>query len=90
MIIMPMLPLPPSPSSSDCMKLLSYTNSLMDGLECVLGRLYEVSASPDEAIVLIRNKVETMLSETKVMRANLISINGEAVNMLDERNKGIT
>ena len=83
MIITPMiLPQIPNPSSSDCTTLLSYTNSVISGLESVLNRLYEVSFYSDESIVLIRDKVETMLSEAKTMRSKLYSIKAEAVNKL--------
>lgn len=83
MIITPMiLPQIPSPSSSDCSVLLTYTDSVINGLEAVLGRLYEVSFCPDEAMGLIRNKVEAMLSEAKTLQSNLRSINEEAVNMM--------
>ncbi len=81
MIITPIvLPQMPNPSSSDCLTLLSYANSLVSGLESVLNRLYEVSSYPDEAMVLIIGKVDTMLSEAKTMQSNLNSIKDEAVN----------
>lgn len=74
--------IPPIPTTSDCETLLSYTNALIGGLESVLDRLYEVSSSPDEAIMLIRNKVENMLSEANTMRANLNLIKAESVKRI--------
>ena len=91
MIITPMvLPQTPNPSLSDCSTLLSYTNSVISGLESVLSRLYEVSSNPDEAMVLIREKVEMMLSEAKTMRSNLNSIKAEAVNKMNFYNQSQT
>jgi hypothetical protein len=89
MIIIPpdILPPMPNPSPSDCATLLSYTNSVIGGLESVLNRLYEVSSYPDEALILIRNRVETMLSEAKKMRSSLNSIKAEAVNKMNAYNQ---
>lgn len=84
MIITPIiLPPIPDPSPSDCATLLSYTDSVISGLESVLSRLYEVSSYPDEAIILIRDKVETMLSEARDMKSNLHSIQAEAINQMN-------
>lgn len=80
MIITPIILPQPNPSLSDCETLLSYTKSVISGLESVLNRLYEVSSAPDEALVLIRNKVEEMLSEANTMCSNLNSIKAESVN----------
>ena len=91
MIIAPViLPPVPNPSPSDCETLLSYTNSVISGLESVLNILYEVSAYPDEAMILIRDNVETMLSEARNMKSNLNSIKSEAVNKLDFYNQSQT
>ena len=91
MIITPMiLPQIPEPSSSDCATLLSYTNSLINGLESVLNRLYEVSSVPDEAMVLICNKIETMLLEANTMQSNLNLIKSESVNKMNFYNQSKT
>ena len=91
MMITPLiLPQIPNPSSSDCATLLSYTNSVISGLESVLNRLYEVSSYPDEAIILIRDQVETMLSEAMNMKSNLQSIESEAVNNMNFYNQSQT
>lgn len=84
MIILPpdILPPMPNPSPSDCNTLLSYTNSVISGLEGVLNRLHEVSSYPDEAILLLRARVETMLSEARNMRSTLNSIRAEAINKM--------
>lgn len=87
MIITPIVLPHSSPSLSDCETLLSYTNSVISGLETVLSRLYEVSSTPDEAMVLIRNKVDTMLSEANTMRSNLNSIKAESVNRMSFYNQ---
>ncbi len=90
MVLTPIIilqPPPPNPSTSDCETLLSYTNSVISDLESVLNRLCEVSSSPDEAMLLIRNKVEAMLSETKNMRSNLNSIKAGAVNYIYSHNQ---
>lgn len=73
----------PNPSSSDCETLLEYTNAVIWGLETVLNKLYEVSASPDETMILIRDMVETMLSEAKTMQSNLGAIKAEANNKMN-------
>ena len=91
MIIAPViLPLVPNPSPSDCETLLSYTSSVMSGLESILNMLYEASSDPDEAMMLIREQVETMLSEAGNMKSNLNSIKTEAVSKMDLFSQGQT
>lgn len=91
MIITPIiLPPIPDPSPSDCATLLSYTDSVISGLESVLNRLYEASSYPDEAMILTREKVETMLSEARDMKSNLHSIETEAVNQMNIYNQSQT
>lgn len=87
MIITPIVLLQSSPSPSDCETLLSYTKSVISGLESVLNRLYEVSSTPDEAMVLIRNKVEAMISEANTMQSNLNLLKTESVNKLNSYNQ---
>lgn len=87
MIITPIILPQSSPSTSDCETLLSYTYSVIGGLESILSGLYEVSSTPDEAMVLIINKVETMLSEASAMRVNLNSIKAGSVNEMSFNNQ---
>lgn len=91
MIITPVILQPiPNPSPSDCANLLSYTNSVISGLESVLNRLFEASSYPDEAMIVIRDQVEIMLSEARNMKSNLQSIEAEAVNMMNFYNQNHT
>lgn len=83
MIITQIVSPPFSPSMDDCETLLVHTKSVICGLETVLDRLYEVSSAPDEAMVLIRNKAEAMLSEAETVRSNLNLMKAELVNKMN-------
>ena len=70
----------PNPSSSECQTMLNYTNKLISSLENVAAKLQAVSTHPDEGLILIRNRVNTMLSEAKKLRRELNSIQSEATS----------
>ncbi len=90
MVITPViLPQIPDPSLSDCDTLFSHVNSMISGLENVKSKVYEVSSGSDsdEAIRIIQNKVEVMLSEAKSMRESLNTIKAEATRKMYSYNQ---
>ena len=72
------LPEPPSPSASECSTLISYAGALVEALEIVQDRLNAVSSDPNEALLLIREHVASMLSTARTLRSNLYSIQSAA------------
>lgn len=79
LIITPnVMPKPPSPSVADCSTLITYAGDLVEALENVQSRLNAVSSEPNEAMLLIREHVASMLTAARTMRSNLYSIQSAA------------
>ena len=79
-IITTNLPDPPSPTASECSTLIAYANDLIAALGNVQTHLLEASDQPDASMVLLREKVASMLSTARTMRSNLYAIQSDAKN----------
>jgi hypothetical protein len=81
MVFMPVIILPqPTPTTSECSTLITYMGNVINELYKVRDRLNETSSNPDEALILIRNQVNEMISEAENAKSELSTIETNAEN----------
>jgi hypothetical protein len=66
--------------------MLSDINALINSLRVVENRLFEVSSSPDSAMISIRRQVASMVSDAETLRSNLYNIQARAQSMTEAHN----
>lgn len=70
----------PSPTVSECATLSSYASSLITQLKKVQTTLEEASSAPDDAMILLREKISDMIDNAEKVKSNIATIKKNALN----------